>query len=512
MTETARSHHELWQENMELRRQLDEANSIINAIRNGEVDAFLKPEDEGGKVYVLEGADQAYRHLVENMHEGCLTVALDGNILFSNKNCADILNTPLQYLRGQSIYKFLSPSDQEFLSALLSSSQDHFKTELIFKAENGLDIPVLISASFCHAGSDAFVCMVVTDLTEVKSSNRLNTLVFEQVASSIIICDQIGKVVKENPAARELFGEGLSGEIFDRVVPLYNEDSGTRFLVQKALKNGPVRGHEVIFNKNLHLMVNAGYLQGGQPKAGGFLISILDMTENRRYRQEIRRLDRLNLVGEMAAGIGHEVRNPMTTVRGYLQMFSCKDEFANYKDSIGVMIEEIDRANSIITEFLSLAKTKKLVKEEINFNDIIKKIIPLVEVDALRQGLEIKMELHEVPNIWGDEKEIRQCILNLVKNGLEAMSEGGTVTVKTYLMAGQIILEVQDQGCGIPVEVQNSMGTPFITTKERGTGLGLSVCFSIAKRHGAVLDFRTDHNGTSFYFRCPSISQDTSLP
>lgn len=510
MTETARLHHELLQENLELRRQLDEAN-LINAFRNGEDDAFLMPEDEGGKIYVLEGADQAYRHLVETMHEGCVTVSFDGNILFSNKNFADMINTPLQYLMGQSIYRFLSSSDREFLSALLNSSQDHFKTELILNTENGLDVPVLMSASFCHDGSDAFVHMVVTDLTELKSFNRLNTLVFEQVASSIIICDQIGKVVKENPAARKLFGESLSGEIFDRVVPLYSEDTGTRFLVQKAIKNGPVRGHEVIFNKNLHLVVNAGYLQGRQTTAGGFLISILDMTENHRYRQEILRLDRLNLVGEMAAGIGHEVRNPMTTVRGYLQMFSCKDQFTEYKDSIEVMIEEIDRANSIITEFLSLAKTKKIVKEEINFNDIIKKIIPLVEVDALRQGLEIKMELQEVPNIWGDEKEIRQCILNLVKNGLEAMSEGGTVTVKTYLMAGQIILEVQDQGCGIPLEVQSSMGTPFMTTKERGTGLGLSVCFSIAKRHGAVLDFQTDRNGTSFYFRCPSICQDTSL-
>lgn len=110
-----------------------------------------------------------------------------------------------------------------------------------------------------------------------------------------------------------------------------------------------------------------------------------------------------------------------------------------------------------------------------------------------------------MPNFLGDEKEIRQCILNLVKNGLEAMSKGGAVTVKTYLTDNQVVLEVQDQGCGIPVEVQNSIGTPFLTTKEQGTGLGLSVCFSIAKRHGAVLDFKTDQKGTSFYLKCPSI-------
>ncbi|MBC2727065.1 HAMP domain-containing sensor histidine kinase [Desulfosporosinus sp.] len=154
---------------------------------------------------------------------------------------------------------------------------------------------------------------------------------------------------------------------------------------------------------------------------------------------------------------------------------------------------------------MSLAKTKKLTKKEINFNEIINKIIPLIEVDALRQGLEIRLKLQDVPDVLGDEKEIRQCILNLVKNGLEAMSKGGAVTVKTYLINNQVVLEVQDQGCGIPVKVQKSMGTPFLTTKEQGTGLGLSVCFSIAKRHGAVLDYKTDQGGTSFYLKCPVI-------
>lgn len=496
---------ELLHENIELKGQLDEANSIINAIRNGEVDAFLIPEDEGGKVYVLEGADHVYRLLVEDMQEGCLTVALDGTILFSNENFAEIINTPLPYLIGQSIHEYLSPSDQEYLSALLNTTRDHFKTELILNTRNRINVPVLISASLCQVDSEAFMSMVVTDLTDVKRSNELNSLVFEKVASPLIVCDQIGKVIKKNPAASKLFGKDFDDEIFDRIIPLYNKVTGKRFLVQEAIKNGPVCGQEVVFNGDVHLIVNAGYLHGEQTNDGFFLISIVDITENYRYREEIRRLDRLNLVGEMAAGIGHEVRNPMTTVRGYLQMFQGKDQFSDYKESISIMIEELDRANSIITEFLSLAKTKKLTKEEINFNEIINKIIPLVEVDALRQGHKIRLELQDVPNILGDEKEIRQCILNLVKNGLEAMSKGGAVTVKTYLTGNQVVLEVQDQGCGIPVEVQNSIGTPFLTTKEQGTGLGLSVCFSIAKRHGAVLDFKTDQRGTSFYLKCPSI-------
>ncbi|WP_052090366.1 ATP-binding protein [Desulfosporosinus sp. HMP52] len=337
-------------------------------------------------------------------------------------------------------------------------------------------------------------------------SNELNSLVFEKVASPLIVCDQIGKVVKKNLTASMLFRKDLNDGIFDTIIPLYNKVTGERFLVQEAIKKEPVCNQEVVFDGDVHLIVNASYLQGEQTNSGFFLISIVDITENYRYREEIRRLDRLNLVGEMAAGIGHEVRNPMTTVRGYLQIFQGKDQFSEYKESISIMIEELDRANSIITEFLSLAKTKELTKQEINFNEIINKIIPLVEVDALRQGLEIRLELQDVPNILGDEKEIRQCILNLVKNGLEAMLKGGAVTVKTYSNDSWVILEIKDQGCGIPVEVQNSMGKPFLTTKEQGTGLGLSVCFSIAKRHGAVLDFKTDQRGTSFYLKCPTIA------
>ncbi|MGC7870894.1 ATP-binding protein [Desulfosporosinus sp. SYSU MS00001] len=512
MNETVKSQEELIQENIELRHRLDEANSIINAIRNGEVDAFLLPGDNGGKVYVLEGADHIYRLLVEEMQEGCLTVAQDGTILFSNENFAEIVKTPQQYLAGQSFFEFLSSSDREYLHGILDLNQDHFKTELSLITQNGLNVPVLISASLCQIDNESFICLLVTDLTELKRSNRLNTLAFEQANSPQIVSDQIGRVIKVNQAAKEIFGNKIIGEIFDRVIPLYKETTGSRFLIQKELKKGPVSCQEVVFNKNIYFMVNAGYIYGEQPNNLGCLITLVDITENRRYKQELSRLDRLNLVGEMAAGIGHEVRNPMTVVRGYLQMFSSKELFASHKESINIMIEEIDRANSIITEFLSLAKTKKIPKKEIDLNEVIGKIIPLVEVDALRQGHEIKLELQEVPNILGDEKELRQCILNLVRNGLEAMSNKGTITIKTYLFDGQVVLEVQDQGCGIPVEVQKSIGTPFLTTKDKGTGLGLPVCFSIAERHGAVLDYKTDSGGTSFYFKCPGVSQQLTLP
>jgi len=220
--------------------------------------------------------------------------------------------------------------------------------------------------------------------------------------------------------------------------------------------------------------------------------------KKRQSEEEIARLDRLNLVGEMAAGIGHEVRNPMTTVRGYLQMFQKKKEFANYHEQFSTMIEELDRANCIITEFLSLAKNKAVEMKCGNLNRIITALFPLLQADAFRVGHEVRIELEDIPDSIFDEKEIRQLILNLVLNGLEAMKHSGVVTIRTYLDNDHLILSVEDTGPGIPAEVMDKLGTPFMTTKEQGTGLGLAVCYRVAHRHGAKMDVSTGLTGTAF--------------
>jgi signal transduction histidine kinase len=220
--------------------------------------------------------------------------------------------------------------------------------------------------------------------------------------------------------------------------------------------------------------------------------------KKRQSEEEIARLDRLNLVGEMAAGIGHEVRNPMTTVRGYLQMFMKKQEFTNYHEQVSTMIDELDRANCIITEFLSLAKNKAIEMKCGNLNRVITALFPLLQADAFRVGHEIRIELDDIPDSIFDEKEIRQLILNLVRNGLEAMEYSGVVTIRTYVDNDQVILSVKDIGVGIPAEVMDKIGTPFMTTKEQGTGLGLAVCYRVAHRHGAKIDVSTGSTGTTF--------------
>lgn len=223
-----------------------------------------------------------------------------------------------------------------------------------------------------------------------------------------------------------------------------------------------------------------------------------DITSLKRVEKEMARLDRLDIIGQMAASIGHEVRNPMTTVRGFLQLFGRKGGFSDYRDEFSLMISELDRANEIITEFLSLAKNKAICLNQTCLNHLIHAVYPLLKANALEQGHEIDLDLGDIQQVLIDEKEIRQLIFNLARNGFEAIKSRGKLIIKTYQDGSIVKLAVQDNGTGIPPEVQKQLGTPFVTTKEKGTGLGLPVCYRIVERHNAKLEFETGATGTTF--------------
>lgn len=230
------------------------------------------------------------------------------------------------------------------------------------------------------------------------------------------------------------------------------------------------------------------------------LIVLTDITDQVHLEKEIYRLDRLNLIGEMAAGIAHEIRNPMTTVQGFLQLSRNKIDNLS-PEIIDLMLEELHRANSIITEFLNLAKNKISVKKEQGLNSIIEALSPLIQAEALRSNKQLKLELGQCPDIFLDEKEIRQLILNIALNGLDAMASNGKLTIKTLTEKQAVVLQIKDEGKGISPEVLSKLGTPFFTTKETGTGLGLAICYSVAKRHDANIEIATGDEGTTFSIR-----------
>lgn len=220
----------------------------------------------------------------------------------------------------------------------------------------------------------------------------------------------------------------------------------------------------------------------------------------KQHKEEISRLERLNLVGEMAAGIGHEIRNPLTMIRGFLQLFENRQDYFQDRETFELMISELDRANSILTEFLSLAKNNvtSFDMQPVNLNALIRRVYPLINVDAMHNNQSVITEYEEIPEILANPKELNQLIFNLVRNAIEANSPGQSVTIQTFKSDDDICLAVKDQGPGIAPEIIHKLGTPFMTTKENGTGLGLSVCYRIAARHNAVLEVETDFSGSKF--------------
>lgn len=237
----------------------------------------------------------------------------------------------------------------------------------------------------------------------------------------------------------------------------------------------------------------------------GIMVLAEDITAQRKLEKEMIRLGQFHTVGEMAASIGHEIRNPMTTVYGFLQIMSQNEQLSEYQPYFDLMLEELGRANSIITEFLSLAKDKLVDLQCQQINDIVKALAPLLVADAIKGDKHISFNLGNVCDLQLDQKEIGQLILNLVRNGLEAMSAGGTVYIETTQdpAAGQVILTVRDEGGGIRPEMQDQLGTPFITNKENGIGLGLAICYSIVDRHQARMDYETSPAGTAFKVKFP---------
>jgi two-component system sporulation sensor kinase C len=257
---------------------------------------------------------------------------------------------------------------------------------------------------------------------------------------------------------------------------LVQKDKATLWIEQKCVP---------IYDKNGDLTVLQGIIR--------------DVTTRKNLEKMTSMLDRMNMVGSMAATVAHEIRNPMTTVRGYLQVMGGREKYQTDKESFKLMIEEIDRANSIIREYLSLSREKLANLEKRSLNTIIEALFPLIQADANSSKVYVSLDLTAIPELLLDENEIRQLLLNLVRNGIEAMPEGGNLAIHTFQENGSAVLSINDQGSGIPSHILDNLGTPFITTKDTGTGLGLPICYQIVHRHNANIKINTSHEGTTFF-------------
>lgn len=225
---------------------------------------------------------------------------------------------------------------------------------------------------------------------------------------------------------------------------------------------------------------------------------IRDITSRKDLENVAAQFDRMNMVGNMAATVAHEIRNPMTTVLGYIQWLGRKEKYKGDKDKFKIMVDELYRANEIIREYLSLSNQKLVDLKKTSLNKILNSLYPLLEADANSSRVKIKLEIEDIPELLLDANEIRQLVLNMVRNGVEAMPKGGELTLGTKVENNEVILFISDQGTGIDEAVLEKLGTPFFTTKANGTGLGLSICYQIVNRHNANIKINSSRAGTTF--------------
>ncbi|MFX4262294.1 PAS domain S-box protein [Pelotomaculum propionicicum] len=510
----------------------DSDGNLIGAIESiRDITERKKAEDQ------LRGVNQQLEDIIEFLPDATLVVNKDRKVIAWNKAIEEMTGVKKEEMIGRGDYAYAVPfygEPRPILIDLVLMPQKEVEDKYDYIIRSGGTLITETDVPFTYKGKGANLWGIATllldsdgnvigaiesirDVTDHKNTVealRLSEQRFSKIfnASPSMMCISTveeGRFIEANHRFLQ-----VSGYSREELIGLTASDISfwvkpERADVIKSLrKNGMVNNLECVFReKSGEVYIGLYSAEIVNFNGEEFVLSVVnDISERKRLEEEMSRLERLNLVGEMAAGIGHEIRNPMTTVRGFLQMLGEKQECSNFREYYNLMIDELDRANSIITEYLSLAKNKAVSKQYQNLNHILKALFPLIQADAMRTDMYVHIGLEDIPDLLLDEKEIRQLILNMFRNGLEAMSPGKKITIRTFVEDNEVVLAIQDQGKGIEQDDLEKLGTPFFTTKDHGTGLGLAVCYSIAARHNAAIRVETGSAGTTFYV-CFAISQ-----
>jgi two-component system, sporulation sensor kinase B len=231
--------------------------------------------------------------------------------------------------------------------------------------------------------------------------------------------------------------------------------------------------------------------------------------ERNKMREEILRAEKLNTLGELAASIAHEIRNPLTVVKGFLQLMQKEEKDKNY-EYLSLVLNELGRAEGIITDYLNFAKPQFEKIEEFSIKDILTEVMVLLEPLATKQGVQLLTTLDEEEFILNtDRNQLKQALINLIKNAIEATPEGGNVTLQYKLRNNQAAILISDTGKGMTSEQLSRIGTLFYTTKEKGTGLGTSVSLRIIETmNGSVTYSSRPGEGTEVMMILPDNKKE----
>ena len=352
---------------------------------------------------------------------------------------------------------------------------------------------------------------------ELSSKEGYLRLFFENADDAIAVFDLQRNIIDVNPAFEKLYGwsrEECLGKSLPLVPPKNIKDADDRY---ERLLNG--ESFRIVNTQDMRkdgTLIDVQISLSPINNRHGEMIASSVISRDISYQKENERLvmqsEKLKVVGEMAAGLAHEIRNPMTVISGFVQMMNADENFP-YKTYTTLIQTEVERINLIISEFLVLSKPQKEKYTKFLINEVIDGIVELFSLQIQQKNIDITVTTNGInPYIEGSYNKIKQVFINLLKNAIEAIDENGKIHLDLHHKDGHVYIYLKDNGIGIPEHIVNRIFEPFFTTKESGTGLGMVVTNKIIQEHKGTLQIRSKEKiGTEILIKIPCVDLDETV-
>ncbi len=325
----------------------------------------------------------------------------------------------------------------------------------------------------------------------------------------LIATDQSGRITFFNTAAEKI--TGLKKTVALNKKPETILPDGLCGLQEKLDQGQTISEKEIecAFSgaRRTAISVSATHITNDSGEFVGQAFILRDLSEIRRLQDQIHRQEKLAAVGGLAAGVAHEVRNPLSSIKALATFFA--GQFADgseAKEAAGVMVQEVDRLNRVITELLDFARPSELNRQPNDMRLLLSRSIKLIQQDATNKNIDIELHMDtDICPVWIDSDRLAQCLLNLYINAIQAMENGGTLAVQCASGKDDFLhIIVKDSGPGIPPDQLGNIFDPYFTTKKRGTGLGLAIVYKIVEAHQGQIEVDSTMGvGTSFTIVIP---------
>jgi PAS domain S-box-containing protein len=346
--------------------------------------------------------------------------------------------------------------------------------------------------------------------------DRLET-VLDSLNEGVMVCDTQHRLVMANKFAERFLPQTREHEN-DPIWTLIKDDDVREFLERTLVSGDRVeeREFDVEFKNSQRLLSISVLPLVRDHHVSGSLIYVEDITEKRGKEARLRRAENLASLTTLAAGVAHEIKNPLGSLSIHIQLIQkamAGNQLSALDKYIAVVNEEIDRLNRIVVDFLFAVRPMDLEPREGNINALIEELVEFVRYELDEARINCVMELSEnMPSIDFDERFMKQALLNLIKNAIAAMDDGGTLTITTGFTDTEIQISVKDTGVGISEENLPKIFEPYFTTKPTGTGLGLTLVFKIIREHRGDLNVKSrEGEGTDFIITLPIPQRETRL-